>query len=335
MLYEKEKEQEHNANDLIYGASDILLHTPKRKEDALYAKGKGVNHGNTCKKITITEVYNMKSLASKLSRRFRFNLQDNVNFNYFIIVDVFYIDIEIHDLDKDIALQMVFKAVNDSVGPDRLVLTLLVYSAYPCMSELDTLALIISQRVMVIKKAMEEISKIKAKRQVQDVINMHNSLDVRTEARKGYTSLSTVVKPYLTPTEGIDGIELPKLEPGTTANEEHQEKPNESTIAVALPPVPPVKQRHGRPRKYLEITVFLQDKEPEPQFVTSCQVEISGLLEKGVFKTVDPQNIPNDIHIFNTRFMDEIKNKGTEKAFEKSRLVVQAYKDDKKKLVLT
>ncbi|RFU28958.1 hypothetical protein B7463_g7399, partial [Scytalidium lignicola] len=150
---------------------------------------------------------------------------------------------------------------------------------------------------MAIKKAMEEISKIRAKRQVQDVINMYNGLDetqARTEAGKGYTSLSTVVKPYLIPMEGIDGIELLELELGTTADEEHQEEPNESTIAVVPPPV---------------------------------------LL--GVFEIVDPQSVLNDICIFNARFVDEIKNKGIEKAFEKSCLVVQAYKDDGKKLVLT
>ena len=33
--------------------------------------------------------------------------------------------------------------------------------------------------------------------------------------------------------------------------------------------------------------------------------------------------------------MDEIKNPGTDKAFEKSRLVVQAYNDQGKELVLT
>ena len=36
------------------------------------------------------------------------------------------------DITKDMALQMAFKAVNDSVGPNGLVPTLLVYGAYPC-----------------------------------------------------------------------------------------------------------------------------------------------------------------------------------------------------------
>jgi hypothetical protein len=46
-------------------------------------------------------------------------------------------------------------------------------------------------------------------------------------------------------------------------------------------------------------------------------------------------DIPQGVRIFNSRFVDEIKNKGTNKAFEKSRLVVQAYKDQEKDIVLT
>ena len=39
--------------------------------------------------------------------------------------------------------------------------------------------------------------------------------------------------------------------------------------------------------------------------------------------------------IFNSRFVNEIKNKGTDKELQKSRLVIQAYNDDEKHVVLT
>jgi hypothetical protein len=45
-------------------------------------------------------------------------------------------------------------------------------------------------------------------------------------------------------------------------------------------------------------------------------------------------DIPKGVCIFNSRFINEVKNKGTDKAFMKSRLVVQAYGDDEKHLVL-
>ena len=59
---------------------------------------------------------------------------------------------------------MAFKAVNDSAGPDGLVPTLLVYGAYLRISELDKHSPSIAQRAAVIKKAMGEISKLRAKR---------------------------------------------------------------------------------------------------------------------------------------------------------------------------
>jgi hypothetical protein len=46
---------------------------------------------------------------------------------------------EIPGIDKDIALQMAFKAINDITRPDGLVLTLLVYNALSRMVEYDAL----------------------------------------------------------------------------------------------------------------------------------------------------------------------------------------------------
>lgn len=70
-----------------------------------------------------------------------------------------------------------------------------------------------------------------------------------------------------------------------------------------------------------------------PQFVAPRQKEITGLLGMGVFKLVS--RIPTGARLFNSRFVDEVKNPGTEKAYEKSRLVLQAYKDAEKEIVLT
>ena len=51
---------------------------------------------------------------------------------YYIIIT------ELPDIGKDIALQMAFKAINDSVGPNGLIPTLLVFRAYPRMVESNT-----------------------------------------------------------------------------------------------------------------------------------------------------------------------------------------------------
>ena len=40
-------------------------------------------------------------------------------------------------IDKEIILQMAIKAVNNIVGPDGIVPTLLVFGAYPRMTDMD------------------------------------------------------------------------------------------------------------------------------------------------------------------------------------------------------
>ena len=51
---------------------------------------------------------------------------------------------KIPSISKDMALQMAFKAINDIVGPNRLVPTLLVYSDYLQITKHNPLSLLIA-----------------------------------------------------------------------------------------------------------------------------------------------------------------------------------------------
>ena len=75
---------------------------------------------------------------------------------------------------------MAFKAINDIAGLNRLVLTLLVYGAYPRITEHNPLLLLIAQRALAIKKAIAEVQKLRAKRQVNDAINTRNGPNIAT-----------------------------------------------------------------------------------------------------------------------------------------------------------
>jgi hypothetical protein len=65
------------------------------------------------------------------------------------------------------------------------------------------------------------------------------------------------------------------------------------------------------------------------QFAESWHVEVLGLIVKGVFEITTKSEVLGGSCIFNFKFVDKVKNKGTKKAFEKSRLVVQAYNNNK------
>jgi hypothetical protein len=69
---------------------------------------------------------------------------------------------------------MAVKAVNDTAGPDRLVPTLLVYGAYLRMSNLDPPTPSITERAAVIRKAMAEIVKLRAKQAVNNALHYRN-----------------------------------------------------------------------------------------------------------------------------------------------------------------
>lgn len=57
---------------------------------------------------------------------------------------------------------MAVKAINDTVGPNDIVPTLLVFGAYPRMSKLDAPSPSIASLIAALKKAQAEIKKIRA-----------------------------------------------------------------------------------------------------------------------------------------------------------------------------
>jgi hypothetical protein len=71
------------------------------------------------------------------------------------------------------------------------------------------------------------------------------------------------------------------------------------------------------------------------QFVAFRLKEINDLIEKNVFRSVSKNDVSFDVRIFNFRFVNEIKHSDINKAFEKSRLVMQTFNDQNKNLVLT
>jgi hypothetical protein len=294
---------------------------------------------------------------------------------------------ECKDIHKELALQMAVKAVNDTAGPDGLVPTLLVYGAYPRMSNLDPPAPSVTDRAAAIRKAMAEIVKLRAKQTVNKALHHRNGPDTTSirnlplnsevlvwresgnwtgpyrllavegetcsiQLPNGPTSFrSTSVKPYFRSetSETARDVDPDELEAPSPTPEVSQEfiEPAEPKRGRGRPrkhpvtdPVTenPVTENHltsaDTPVKQLlsaDISVLVQ----ETPFTDSRRKEINGLLEKGVFAVVTDSDVPQGVRIFNSRFVDEIKHPGTDKAFEKSRLVVQAYNDQGKDLVLT
>jgi len=59
---------------------------------------------------------------------------------------------------------MAFKVINDSIGPDGLIPTLLVFGAYLYIVESNAPNPTVIKRAVALKKAIEEVKKLRAKR---------------------------------------------------------------------------------------------------------------------------------------------------------------------------
>jgi hypothetical protein len=70
-------------------------------------------------------------------------------------------------------------------------------------------------------------------------------------------------------------------------------------------------------------------------FVESRRKKINDLLKNKVFEMIIISEVFADVRIFNSRFVDEIKHPSTSQTYEKFRLVIQAYNDHEKTLMLT
>ena len=304
---------------------------------------------------------------------------------------------------EEAILQMAVKAINDSAGPDGLVPTLLVFGAYPRMTHDSPPAPSITQRSAAIHKAMREVQRLRAARQVNDALGMRNGPDVlqtlmlpvQSQVRvwretHGWTGpftllavdghdctiqmphgptrfRSTVVRPYLRDDSnsipdpmdhGLDHIEL--HEPNLPSNDKDRDwEPPESIES------PPLRRGRGRPKgsknrpKVQNIddsidSAFISAKEasdlelclqlratgkittPGSPFEASTKKEIETLIARGVFRfeLYDHEDF-RGVRVFNSRIVNEIKNKATNAPYEKSRLVIQGYNDDGKEAILT
>ena len=144
---------------MYLGPLDLVAHNAGKnfisKEFKQYANTMGIRM-----KAVLVEAHNSISMVERYHSPLRRVYQ--------IIV------VELPGIDRDTALQMAFKALNDTAGPDRLVPMLLVFSAYPRMAESDAPSPSVTQWANAIKKAMAEVQKLRVERQVVDALNMRN-----------------------------------------------------------------------------------------------------------------------------------------------------------------
>jgi hypothetical protein len=77
-----------------------------------------------------------------------------------------------------VKLQITIKTINNLVGPDGIIPTLLVFGAYLRITNNSLLLLIIIKRAKAIRKTSNKIRKFYAKRYKKNTLRIRNSLDI-------------------------------------------------------------------------------------------------------------------------------------------------------------
>jgi hypothetical protein len=154
---------------------------------------------------------------------------------------------------------------------------------------------------------------------------------------------STVIKSFLI--ESINDVEsISEIE--DIQSSDVQNNLSAEPLAFAITRSTRARRLSLRYQNFADIIVFLQDDDLHsnqfecrpssiPIFTESRRKEINGLLEKRVFELIIIDAVLRNVRIFNFRFVDEVKHSGISDVYEKFRLVIQAYNDHDKTLVLT
>ena len=78
------------------------------------------------------------------------------------------------DFIKKIRLQMIVKAVNDTIEYNNLVFILLIFETYSHITNDDVSSLFIIEKVKIIKITMNEVARLHVKKQTIDVLHQRN-----------------------------------------------------------------------------------------------------------------------------------------------------------------
>ena len=260
--------------------------------------------------------------------------------------------------DPAVTLQAAVKAVNDSVGPEGLIPTLLVYGALPKLGlPTDLPAQATYKRAAAVRKATEELSRSNAKAVVSQALRTRNGPDVsqhvlrpgmqallwRRNARipggrwEGPFTIASIEDETCTlllpsgPTAFRSTVVRPFIpqsvpQDPSTAEDASNGVPRTQNVVDTAITTTACMTITSTPNGSLE--VFLRDviRDDPARFREARDKEIKGLLARGTF-TVVPASDAAGQRIYGGRFVDEVKEAGTPHAYEKSRFVVQGFND--------
>lgn len=133
--------------------------------------------------------------------------------------------------------------------------------------------------------------------------------------------------------------DISELDIGQSTKKITNDNNGDNIAIIKLPYYNQTRTKHlpTRFQNMADISIFIifKNNVSQKSFTKLWHKESNSLLEKDIFKVITISDIFNGMKIFNSRFIDKIKNNRTATAFGKSRLIIQTYKNQGKKKILT
>ena len=257
---------------------------------------------------------------------------------------------EYPSVKKETALRLAVKALNDTMGPEGLVPSLLVFGVLPRFPAVNTNLPDQVERMEALKEARAEAATITARlrvrkallaktpRNVDLVLHKGDMVRVYRETDRCYTG------PY--PVQRVDGTQvylivndhevqhnidqvIPATDYENLVNGDYMMK----SLFTATKQFQSRKPMRACPVANILINEILHPKDPRNQSKDAMKAkkeEIASLVKRGTWKIVVQEELPEDSNIISGRFVVTIKDVETDQPYFKARFVAQGHRDKEK-----
>jgi transposase InsO family protein len=259
---------------------------------------------------------------------------------------------ELPENDPEELLEMAVKATNDSVNPEGLCPTLLVFGDFPkLIRRHNTPAATELERARAIDKAMDEIQREYAKSRVQLGLRMTgpvgNESSALDDLRPGSpvrlfrtkTGVWEGPFPFISKDHETCIIQLPSGRKMFRSNVVRPYKDGHDTVPVTNEDINVLfsEAQEVQGTEYsveTHATQVVNARDFGSRFDQARQKEFRGLMDRNTFRVVK-RSAAAGHRVYGMRYVDALKNFGEGTEYEKSRLVVQAYNDEAARHILT
>lgn len=245
------------------------------------------------------------------------------------------------DIQPELALRLAVKAMNDTMNPEGLVPSLLVFGVLPRFPALHTQLPNHEERMRALKVAQMEMETITSELRLRQALLSRLPNASKQDLEIGQEVL--VFREDEKPIKWTGPFKITRIEDKQVFVDKAGQQVQHS-VAQVKPYVkdtqhelvealfttmnPMFTKRYESHNVHLSETLHPRDPRAySQQFITAKKKEIQGLIDRGTWKVVLKEEVPKDANVLSGRFVLTIKNANTEEEVYKARYVVQVHRD--------